>query len=271
MAGLDGVPLRPMSSSSSATQTLERGLQLLRAFRAERTPLTNAELVRRTGFSRSSVSRLTATLVQLGYIRRVAGGPEFELAPGGFRIGYAYARTNPVTQRVHPLMQGLADRLHVSVALAVPDGLDMLYIAYRASAQVATLRLDVGSLLPMGRTAIGRAWLWGLPPQQRERYVAAILEAAGSDAPQVRQRLDDAFADLDATGVCMAVSEYQHNAYGIALPLRVGRAGTLMAMNCGAVGLALDDVGALRQWIEPELKDAAREVEALLRDLDAEP
>lgn len=260
-----------MPPSSSATLALERGLQLLRAFRAERAPLTNADLVRRTGFSRSSVSRLTATLLHLGYLRRVAGGPEFELAPAGFGIGFAYAKTNPVTQRVHPLLQRLADRLHVSVALAVPDGLDMLYIAYRTSAQIGTLRLDVGSLLPMGRTAIGRAWLWGLPPQQRERYVAAILEAAGSDAPQIRQRLDGAFADLDASGVCMAVSEYQRNAYGLALPIRVGRAGTLMAMSCGGVGLALDDVGVLYQRMKPALKDAAREATALLCDLDAEP
>lgn len=256
---------------SSMTVTLERGLRVLRAFRAERTPLTNVELVRRTGFSRSSVSRLTTTLIHLGYLRRVASGPELELAPAGFGIGHAYTMTNPVTQRVHPFMQELADRLQVSVALAVPDGLDMLYIAYRTSAQITALRLDVGSLLPMGVTAIGRAWLWALPPQQRKDYLAALLAAAGPDAQRLGQRIRDAFDQLEDTGACMAISEYQRNAYGIAVPLRAGRRDTLMAMNCGAAGLALDDAVSLRERIAPELKSAAREVVRLLRDVDAGP
>lgn len=259
-----------MTDSSATILTLERGLQVLRAFRAERKPLTNAELMRRTGLSRSSMSRLTCTLVNLGYLRRASGGQGLELAVGGLDIGYAYVQANPVTQRVHPLMQGLADRLDVSVALAVPNGLDMLYIACRTSAQIATLRLDVGSLLPMGATAIGRAWLWALPQQQRQSQLQAIAREAGPQAPALLQRIGQAFDELDRHGVCTAMGEYQHDAYGIALPLRVGSSDTLMALNCGAVGMA-SDPAAIRTRIAPELKRLAREIQALLRGVDAEP
>lgn len=257
-------------SDSAVTMTLERGLQVLRAFRGKRAPLTNGELAMRTGLSRATVSRLTTTLIRAGFIRRVAGGPEFELAPGGLGIGHAYLQTNPVTRLAHPFMQQLADRLNVSVALAVPDHLDMLYIAYRTSARIATLRLGVGSLLPIGRTAIGRAWLWALPDAERRRYMASILEAAGPQAGEVNRRIEAAFDDLRDTGVCVAVGEYQHNAYGIALPLRVGRVGVLMAMSCGGVELTAD-TGKLRHRIAPELKDAAAELTVLLRDVESEP
>ncbi|WP_244099972.1 hypothetical protein [Burkholderia anthina] len=57
-----------------------------------------------------------------------------------FDIGYAYLETNPVTRLANPLMQRLADQLDVSVALAAPDGLDMLYIAHRTSAHSASAR-----------------------------------------------------------------------------------------------------------------------------------
>ncbi|CAG2132790.1 IclR family transcriptional regulator [Cupriavidus numazuensis] len=255
-----------MTDSPQVTMTLERGLRVLRAFRAERAPLSNRQLAQRTGLSKSTVSRLTSTLIHMGFIRRAAGGPEFELASGSLGIGHAYLETNPVTRLASPFMQQLADRLNVSVALAVPDNLDMLYLAYRTSARIATLRLGVGSLLPMGVTAIGRAWLWGLADDVRQDYIASILEAAGPQASDVRQGIESAFDDLQATGACMAVGEYQHNAYGIALPVRVGRAGTLMALNCGAVELA-PDIAALRRRIVPELKDAAVELMALLRDV----
>ena len=56
--------------SPSVTLTVERGLEVLRAFHAERTPLSNAELVRRTGLSKATVSRLTTTLIRIGFLRR---------------------------------------------------------------------------------------------------------------------------------------------------------------------------------------------------------
>jgi DNA-binding IclR family transcriptional regulator len=259
-----------MSQNPPVTMTLERGLLVLRAFRAERTPLGNGELARRTGLSRATVSRLTTTLIHLGYIRRVAGGPQFELSTGSLGIGHAYLETNPVSPIAHPYMQRLADRLDVSVGLAVPDRLDMLYIAHRSSARIATLRMGVGTLLPMGVTAIGRAWLWGLPKDEQCQYVAAILKAAGAQAGQVKKGIDEAFADLDATGVCMSLGEYQRDAYGIALPVRVGREGTLMALNCGAIELT-PDVRALRERIVPGIRQAAVELMALLKEVSSEP
>jgi DNA-binding IclR family transcriptional regulator len=259
-----------MSESTQVTLTLDRGLQILRAFRAERAPLTNGELARRTGMSKSAVSRLTSTLIQLGYIRRVAGGTRFELATGVFGIGHTYLETNPVTRLAHPLMQRLADLLDVSVALATPNGLDMLYIAHRTSSRIATLRLGVGSLLPMGLTAIGRAWLWGLPEPERQHYVTRLLEAAGPQHEAIRTGIDRAFEDLRANGVCMSIGEFQRNAFGIALPVKVGSSATPMSLNCGAIRFQ-PDIDAVRQRIVPPLKQAALDLEILLRDVSYEP
>ncbi|MDG0063396.1 MULTISPECIES: IclR family transcriptional regulator [Burkholderia] len=259
-----------MPEATHVTLTLDRGLQILRAFHAERAPLTNGELAQRTGMSRSAVSRLTSTLIHLGYIHRVAGGARFELATGVFGIGYAYLETNPVTRLANPLMQRLADQLNVSVALAAPDGLDMLYIAHRTSAGIATLRLGVGSLLPMGCTAIGRAWLWTLPQPERQQYVARLLEAAGPQREAMRTGIEKAFDDLDTNGVCMSFGEYQRHAYGIARPISVGRAATPMSLSCGAIRFE-SDIGAVRERIVPALKQAAHELEVALRDVRFEP
>lgn len=259
-------------SESATTMTLHRGLQLLRAFRAHRAPLTNAELVRRTGLSRSSVSRLTGTLVKLGYLRRISGGTGLELDWSSFDIGNAYAGTSPLTRLANPLLQDLADELEVTVALAVPDQLDMLYIACRSSPHITTLKLHVGSLLPMGLTAIGRAWLWASPPAERERYLASILEAAGADAEALGRRIGQAFAELDDTGVNVVVSEFQPGGCGVAVPVRLGRAGTLMAMNCGIAAMGPElDVDAMRRRLGPALRQAAADLSLRLRDVDVEP
>jgi DNA-binding IclR family transcriptional regulator len=142
---------------ASALLTVERGLQVLRAFRSNSAPLTNAELVGRTRLSKATVSRLTSTLLQLGYLRRGPDGRAFEVAARPLGIGHAFIASSELLHETQPLLQTLADRLAVSVALAIGDGLDMLYVAYRASQRVATLRLGVGSVLPMGTTSIGHA------------------------------------------------------------------------------------------------------------------
>ena len=109
------------------------------------------------------------------------------------------------------------------------------------------------------RRPVGRAYLCALPESEREPLVAALLEAAGDQAGAVRKNLDTAFDDLRHSGVCMAVGEYQRNAYGIALPLMVGQSRTLMTLNCGAVELA-PDMTAIRKRVIPELKSAASQL-----------
>ena len=89
----------------------------------------------------------------------------------------------------------------------------------------------------MESTALGRAYLYGLPAQERRTQMDAILRAAGINAKAVKGNIEAAFEDLKQSGVCVCVGEYQRNAYGIALPVTVGRSQTLMALNCGAIEL----------------------------------
>ncbi|WP_332451392.1 IclR family transcriptional regulator [Burkholderia ubonensis] len=258
------------SPSSPVTLTLDRGLQVLRAFHADRAPLTNGELASRTGLPRSAVSGLTSALVDLDFLRRVAGDARFELGSNVFGIGQAYLAANPVTPLAQPFMQKLADRLDASVALAVPDHLDMLYVAHRSGARIATPRMGIGSLVPMGTTAIGRAWLCGLPDPLRRRQIAQLTEAAGPQANAIAAGIEAAFADLRATGVCLSLGENQRDAWSMALPVRIGVSKTLMALSCGAVE-PQPDVDAIRRRIAPALKQAAIELATLLRDVRPGP
>ncbi|KWF02741.1 IclR family transcriptional regulator [Burkholderia ubonensis] len=259
-----------MSPSSPVTLTLDRGLQVLRAFHADRTPLTHGELASRTGLLRSAVSALTSALIDLGFIRRVAGDARFELGPNVVGIGQAYLAANPVTPLAQPFMQELADRLDACVALAVSDHLDMLYVAHRSGTRIATPRMGIGSLVPMGTTAIGRAWLCGLPDPLRRRQVAQLTEAAGPQANAIAAGIEAAFADLRATGVCLSLGENQRDAWSMALPVRVGVSKTLMALSCGAAE-PQPDVDAIRRRIAPALKQAAIELATLLRDVRPGP
>src|SRR6185369_14717348 len=133
----------------TSTQTLQRALGVLKAFHGSPNPLTHAELVRRTGSSKASISRIAATLVALGYLDRAPDGVRFQLGARGLRIGHRYLVHNPVVRAAKPLMQQLADSCDMSVGLAVADQLEMVYLEYCNSSNIATLRLGVGRAVPI--------------------------------------------------------------------------------------------------------------------------
>lgn len=263
-------PTAARNASVATTLTVERGLKVLRAFRAESVPLGNADLVRRTALSKATVSRITSTLRSLGYLAQVPGSRKFQLGMRALSLGHAYVEASPIMEAARPHLQKLADRLNVSVALAVGNDTDMLYLAYCKSARIATLHFGVGSVLPMASTSIGRAWLWSLPPSERQAHIAAIARHAGKDAAAIRKRFTAAFSDLDRFGYCLSLGEYQRDAFGVAAPLRAGTRDTPMALACGAAALGLD-ADELRKKLGPEVKRAAQDLARVLADLDCTP
>lgn len=254
----------------AAILTVSRGMQVLRAFRSARAPMANADLVRVTGLPKATVSRLTSTMLQLGFLRHVRGSREFELAAGALGIGHAFVASSELLQAVGPFMQELADRLGVSVALAIGDGLDMLYVAYRASHKVATLRMGVGSVLPMGTTSIGHAYLWALPAAPREALIARLRRAAGSRQAVMMRGMEESFSELAATGACGVLGGFQRDAYGVAVPVHVGCSRTVMGLSCGKADVQ-PDLAAERKRIAPVLKNAAPRLEGLLAAFDGQP
>jgi DNA-binding IclR family transcriptional regulator len=250
--------------------TTRRGLDVLRAFRSERDALGNAELVRRTSISKAAVSRITSTLLTLGFLTRVPGARQFQLGVRPLSIGQAYLEASPISRAARPLMQSLADELNVSTALAIANGLDMLYLAYCKGSNISTLRLGVGSLLPIAVTSLGRAYLWGLDDSSRNSLLADIAVQAGNASAERLKGITDAFNDLETVGYCMSVVEYQPDAFGVAVPVRLGTGKTLMALNAGAVFQGTD-LTFLHEVIGPRLKCIAVQLEQAMSQIDCEP
>jgi len=261
---------RAAKSKAHVLLTVTRGMRVLGTFRSVRTPLTNSELVRRSGLPKATVSRLTNTLLQLGVVRHLPGKRAYELSVGRLDFGHAYIPASELLTVAHPFMQKLADQLNVSVALAMRHDLDMFYLGYRASRRVTALRLGVGSVLPMGTTSIGRAYLWGLPDADKSTLLQEVIAAGGDKISELKQDICTSFEELESEGVCAVSSGFQRATYGIALPVTIGRAQRVMALSCGRAEARLD-LKKERRRIGPILRAAARQLEDLLADYEGEP
>jgi DNA-binding IclR family transcriptional regulator len=238
------------------TQTLGRGLEVLRAFRCEAKPLGNRTIAERTGLPKSTVSRITSTLVSLGYLNRIPSVGHYQLGVGVLGIGNAYLEASEARHAARPLLEQFAARHGVSAGLAVGDGAEIMYIAWCRSPKTLTLRLSAGSRLPISRTAIGKAYLWALPQQERRELIARIRQEAGVQARAVMDRIAAAFEDLDRHGYCISIAEYQKNTFGIGVPLVLDDGRTVMAMSAGGARLDVTEPN-LRRNVAPDLVQTA--------------
>ena len=136
---------------------LARGLEILRAFEPGDGGLGNQDLAERTKLPKPTVSRLTYTLTQLGYLTHLPRFSKYKLAPGVLSLGYTALAHMGIRQIARPYMQELADYANGSVALGAPDRMRVIYIEHCFSRSVLTVRLDVGSRIPIATTAAGRA------------------------------------------------------------------------------------------------------------------
>jgi DNA-binding IclR family transcriptional regulator len=253
---------------AAVTQTLARGLEVLRSFHCEAKPLGNRAIAERTGLPKSAVSRITSTLVSLGYLQRIPNIGHYQLATGGLSIGHAYLEASEIRRAARPLMEQFAARHDVSTGLAVPDRLEMMYIVWCRSPTTLTLRLSAGTMLPMGRTAGGRAYLWALPQAVQRDLIARIKQEAGSRARAIMDGINAAFSDLDRYGYCVAISEFQKNTFGIAVPLVFDDGQTVLSLTAGGARLDVTEA-ALRRNIAADLVRTASLVRSAIADAKA--
>jgi len=88
-------------SQSNDNRSLSRGLALLRAFKPGIDVLGNNELADRTGLPKSTVSRLTGTLVRAGFLQHDVRMGGYRLHATVLALAYAMRTGSYILQQAH--------------------------------------------------------------------------------------------------------------------------------------------------------------------------
>lgn len=198
---------------NAGSQTLERGLLLLRAFRAGTTFLSNAELAARTGLPRPTVSRLTHSLVDAGFLRYDLATRAYRLAPVVLSLADAFVQSTPVPRQALLAMQDLAEAERVNVGLAIGDQTEMVYVVsirHSGDSVSRTRRVAPGTRVPMDSATIGLAWLAMQTPAVRDELLGRIAARAGARWAREGSGILRRIAQAQRQGYCAAPYQYGH-------------------------------------------------------------
>ena len=239
---------------------LARGLDVLRAFQAGDGALGNQDVAARTGLPKATVSRIMYTLSALGYLTYIEALGRYTLGPATVSLGYTALSASAVVTMARPLMQALADRTGAAVAIGTRDENEMLYLANCRSDSLVTLRLNPGSRLPIGRSAMGLAYLTGLDEAEREAIGRHLAERAPAEAAALRRNLPTASAEYAARGFCSALGLWHGYINAVGVPFRPRDGSPVVAITCGGVSELLRPE-AIADDIGPALRDLAATLE----------
>lgn len=242
---------------------LARGLEILRSFRVRDGYLGNHEIAERTGLPRPTVTRLTYTLCELGYLNHVPRLGKYQLAPAAITLGYSALANLGVRQIARPLMEEAAETLSAPVALGVLDRNRALYVGIMRGSSTFTVQLEVGSRIPLAKTAMGWALIAGLDPDERAAVYARLADRHDREWPPMRARIDAAIAQYRKMGYVTAAGAWRTDINAVGVPLIAADGSGVFAFNCGGPPHQFT-AGHIRDVVGPYLVDMTDKVGRLL-------
>ena len=157
------------------SQSLERGLAILSAFRPDRPAIGISELARELGLTRSTTHRYVATLASLRYLEQEASTRRYRLGPRVLDLGFSVLGSLELREIAAPHLQQLTDATGHTSNLAIRDDTDVILIdrvrGRPGRYHHLEFSLHVGSRLPSYCSATGKALLAYLPQPDLDRLL----------------------------------------------------------------------------------------------------
>jgi IclR family transcriptional regulator, pca regulon regulatory protein len=220
------------------SQSLERGLAILRCFTAQRPVLGIADIADELGMSRSTTHRYVITLVALGYLEQGASR-KYRLGLRVTDLGMSALNSTGLREHSHPYLEELRQRTSYTTSLSVLDGADVLYIdrarSFRRGQNKIDLGLHPGSRLPAYCTSMGKILLAYLPEREQQDLLAELkLTKRGPNTITNKKALRDELDEVAEAGFAVNDEELAPELHAISAPVRNESREVVAAVNMAA-------------------------------------
>jgi DNA-binding IclR family transcriptional regulator len=178
------------------------------------------DVARRLGLSKSTSSRLLATLAGLGFAAPEAKTGRYRLGPAAADVGLAFLRQTDIRETLRPFLAELFRRTNETVLLIVEVNGEAVCIDKVESAHSLRTHAVIGERVPMHCGSAAKALLAFYPPER----VEAIIESKGltrftantiGEVAELHRRL----AEIRRTGYSVSVEEVNLGAAGVGAPV----------------------------------------------------
>lgn len=162
--------------SRPGPSVVSRVAAILCSFTPARPALTLSDISRLVDFPLSTVHRLVAELVEHGALERDEIG-RYRVGLRVRELGTLAIRTADVREASMPFMGDVYAATGQNVVLAVPDGLNVLYLERMSGPNSVGMRSQVATRMPFHATGVGLVLLAHAPWEIRQRVLSTTLKS----------------------------------------------------------------------------------------------
>ncbi|CAM5791705.1 IclR family transcriptional regulator [Ottowia pentelensis] len=193
------------SRKTPGSRTLNRGLSILRAFRQGGSTLSNTDLAERSGLPKPTISRLTHSLVEAGFLLFDFKRKAYRLSPIYLNLALIYNESSEIVKIATPIMESLAETANVNVGLASADLSDIVYLASIRGEKGGFFRqVTPGSRRPVETLSLGLSYLNAVDEATRTDLIKTIAARQAGHVEFILDRIAKSRAQLRTHGYCVA-------------------------------------------------------------------
>lgn len=262
-APLDAETQGARPSNPQFANTLERGLRVLQCFSANSPALGNGEIAAMTGLPKPTVSRLTYTLVELGYLRRRDDSARFEVGNGVLCLGYPVLARLAFRRVAMPHLRYLAEEIDGAVAIWVRDRLRMVALESVIRRDVFRRKPATGVTIDLVGSTAGLGWVAGATASERDRAMREVAFKAPQDVERMRQEHATAVKQMLKHGYVFHAGALRPNTVALATPMQRRPGDELLVLVCG-LEIPPPNANALQQRASELLRETSRRISSEL-------
>jgi IclR family transcriptional regulator, pca regulon regulatory protein len=258
--------MQRLDIGSGFSQSLERGLAILAAFRPDRPALGISELARDLGLTRSTTHRYVATLTSLRYLEQDDSTRKYRLGPRVLDLGFSMLGSLDLREVAAPHLRQLTDSTGHTSNLAIRDDTDVILIdrvrGRPGRYHHLEFTLHVGSRLPSYCSATGKALLAFVPRPDLDRLLDRMeLVPRGPRTLTDRSALLAELEQVRRTGLATNDEELESALRSIAAPVRA-RSGQVVAAVNVAIPWSPAAMSELLAQLGPTIQATAQQIAA---------
>ncbi|SEF30893.1 transcriptional regulator, IclR family [Amycolatopsis pretoriensis] len=245
-------------SAKRPPSVVDRVLDLLGAFTADRPRLTLSELSRRAGLPLSTTHRIAGELTKRGALVRDEAGV--------YRVGlwlWEVASLAPhgaeLRESAMPFLEDLYEATHQNVQLAVLDGPEVVYVERISGRGAVNVLTRVGGRLPAHATGVGQVLLAHAPAEAQEEVLAGPLKTFTPKTVTSTAQLRRVLADVRRDGYAISDGQVELISLSVAAPVHDSTDEVV-----AAISVVVPAEGTDPRTLVPAVRAAARGISRVL-------
>ncbi|WP_420130901.1 IclR family transcriptional regulator [Rhodopseudomonas sp.] len=237
-----------------------RALDILTAFNGGDQFLGNVEIAERTSIPKATVSRITATLTELGYLNFDRQIGKYEIGPRVLALSFPLMSKLRVQTHARQRMDQLAREANAVVGLAILDDLNVVFIDTAVGDHQHFREAQVGYRVPVALTAMGWACLSTMNGMRRAEIMERL--ATAYPGPTVISNIERGISEVWERGFCISMGALDPGSNAIGVPYLHPDGRHVLAFNMTAPKTILTRKSIETVW-GPKLLNMVREIQGV--------